>query len=317
LVIIVIAAKQYHGVFKSINQEVNIAQGKDISGTEIKRITDPQNSSRRRAVKKIAGGITALAAYQYLPAKWEKPILESIFIPAHAQTSGNNGIAPVDPSIPVTPGHPDHPDYPFAPNHPDHPHNNPMAVIGSFTTLGITSTSAAVSVDITINRIAQYTFTLVNLQNGSSDTRDFIAQTIPVTASSTFAVEGQPGDTVELTVTNNLTSETDRAQYEIESTTTVTVLNAAGCTSTFSMGGSTDSSERFTVTIRPNPGAGQSVTVEDIKDGAAAATFTRVTDANGQIIQSIIILNTDIGSNKGVRATYQGAVGSCTVKVVA
>ena len=297
-----------------------MAQGKDISGTEIKRITDPQNSSRRRAVKKIAGGITALAAYQYLPAKWEKPILESIFIPAHAQTSGNNGIAPVDPSIPVTPGHPDHPDYPFAPNHPDHPHNNPMAVIGSFTTLGITSTSAAVSVDITINRIAQYTFTLVNLQNGSSDTRDFIAQTIPRTVSTTFAVEGKAGDTVELTVTNNLTSEVDRAQYVIESTATVTVSTADGCGSAFSMGGSDFTSKVFTVTINPNPGAGQSVTIEVIKDTGIDSTITRVTDANGMITQSILFRNTaqvsDIGSNKGVRATYQGAVGSCTVRVV-
>ncbi len=269
--------------------------------------------TRRKAVKTIAGGITALAAYHTLPAKWEKPILESIFIPAHAQTSGNNGIAPVDPSIPVTPGHPGHPDYPLAPSHPDHPHNNPMAVIGSFTTLDIVSTTAFISVDITVNRIAQYTFTLVNLQNSSSDTLDYIAQTIPVTVSPTFGIEGKAGDTVELTVTNNLTSEVDTAQYVIESTNTVTVLTDGGCDQDFSLAGNTN--KIFTITIRPSPGAGESVTIEEIKDGATNFTFTRDTDSNGEITQPIIMQITDIGSNKGLRATYQGAVGSCTVRV--
>lgn len=291
-----------------------MAQGQNISGTEIKKITDPQNSSRRRAVKTIAGGITALAAYQYLPAKWEKPIIESIFIPAHAQTSGT-GIAPVDPSIPVTPGHPDHPDYPLAPNHPDHPHNNPMAVIGSFTTIAILARFVSVSVDITINRIAEYTFTLVNLQNSSSDTSQFISQTIPQTPSPTFTVEGNVGDNVELTVTNNLTSEVDTARYVIESINTVTVLTDGGCGSTLFLGGNTSTSKTFTVTITPNPGVGQSVTIEDIKDGATVVTVTRSTDANGQITQPILIQDTDIGSDKGLRATYQGAVGSCTVQV--
>jgi hypothetical protein len=291
-----------------------MAQGQNISGTEIKKIPDPQNSSRRRAVKTIAGGITALAAYQYLPAKWEKPIIESIFIPAHAQTSGT-GIAPVDPSIPVTPGHPDHPDYPLAPNHPDHPHNNPMAVIGSFTTIGLIPPFASVAVDITINRIAEYTFTLVNLQNSSSDTLKYTAQTIPQTLSPNFTIEGNAGDTVELKVTNNFTSEVDVAQYVIESTVTITVSTSGGCGSSFSLGGNV--SKIFTVTITPNPGAGQSVTVEDIKDGATVVTFTRDTDANGEITQPIIIQSSDIGSEKGLRATYQGATGSCAVNVKA
>ena len=298
-----------------------MAQGKNTPETVFKSMNAPKESSRRRAVKTIAGSITALAAYQYLPAKWEKPILESIFVPAHAQTSGNNGIAPVDPSIPVTPGHPDHPDYPFAPNHPDHPHNNPMAVIGSFTTLGITSTNAVISAAITINRIAQYTFTLVNRQNNSSDTIIYVAQTIPVTVSPNFVIEGKAGNTVELTVTNNLTSEVDKAlPYVIESTTTVSVSTDGGCGSPFPMGGSTSTNKVFTVTINPNPGAGQSVTIDDFKDGVPVATFTRVTDANGVITQPILFRNdaqvNDIGSNKGLRATYQGAVGSCTVRVV-
>ena len=59
------------------------------------KIATPENAlactSRRRAVKKILGGVTALAAYHALPVRWEKPIIETIFIPAHAQTSAVEG----------------------------------------------------------------------------------------------------------------------------------------------------------------------------------------------------------------------------------
>ena len=47
-----------------------------------------ESKGRRKAVKQIVGGVTGLAAYHLLPAKWETPIIESIFLPAHAQTSG-------------------------------------------------------------------------------------------------------------------------------------------------------------------------------------------------------------------------------------
>jgi hypothetical protein len=55
------------------------------------------NTSRRRAVKKIVGGVTAIAAYNMLPVKWETPIIEQIFLPAHAQTSGCFGCSLEDP----------------------------------------------------------------------------------------------------------------------------------------------------------------------------------------------------------------------------
>jgi hypothetical protein len=45
--------------------------------------------SRRKVVKTIVGGVTAVAAYNMLPAKWGKPIIESVFLPAHATTSGS------------------------------------------------------------------------------------------------------------------------------------------------------------------------------------------------------------------------------------
>lgn len=45
-------------------------------------------TSRRAAVKTIVGGVTALAAYNVLPAKWGVPVVEQIFLPSHAATSG-------------------------------------------------------------------------------------------------------------------------------------------------------------------------------------------------------------------------------------
>lgn len=47
-----------------------------------------ENAGRRKAVKAIVGSITAIAAYNMLPAKWDKPVIESVFLPAHAATSG-------------------------------------------------------------------------------------------------------------------------------------------------------------------------------------------------------------------------------------
>lgn len=272
-----------------------------------------ENAERRKAVKTIVGGVTAIAAYNLLPAKWGTPIIESIFLPAHAATSGIE--VPVDPSIPVTPGHPDDPDYPLAPDHPDHPHNNPMAVIGSFTTLALSSPFASIAAETTFNRIATYTLTLVNLQNNSSDTKNYTAQTIPVTLSPNFTIEGNVGDTVELTVTNNLTSEQDTAQYVISFSYNVVVTSTTSvCGGVVDLNGN-PATISFTVAITPNPGAGQTVTLEDIKDAAPIVTFNRDTDANGEITEPVIIQTADIGSTRGLRATYQGATDICTVRV--
>jgi hypothetical protein len=46
------------------------------------------NLSRRKAVKTLVGGVTVVAAYHVLPAKWGTPIIEQVFLPAHAATSG-------------------------------------------------------------------------------------------------------------------------------------------------------------------------------------------------------------------------------------
>lgn len=46
------------------------------------------NPSRRTVVKSFVGGVTLLAAYNVLPTNWSRPVIEQIFLPAHAATSG-------------------------------------------------------------------------------------------------------------------------------------------------------------------------------------------------------------------------------------
>jgi hypothetical protein len=55
---------------------------------EEKKYTQIENAGRRKAVKAIVGGVTALAAYNVLPVRWGTPIIEQVFLPAHAATSG-------------------------------------------------------------------------------------------------------------------------------------------------------------------------------------------------------------------------------------
>ncbi|MCP4365833.1 MAG: hypothetical protein GY800_11130 [Planctomycetes bacterium] len=49
----------------------------------------PKNRERRTTIKKIAVGVGALAGISALPEKWTRPVVESIVLPAHAQTSAN------------------------------------------------------------------------------------------------------------------------------------------------------------------------------------------------------------------------------------
>jgi hypothetical protein len=49
-----------------------------------------ENAGRRKAVKTIVGGVTAIAAFNLLPAEWGTPIIETVFLPAHAATSGTS-----------------------------------------------------------------------------------------------------------------------------------------------------------------------------------------------------------------------------------
>jgi hypothetical protein len=51
-------------------------------------LNELQNPSRRKIVKTMVIGAGTLAAYHTLPTTWSKPIVEQIFLPAHAATSG-------------------------------------------------------------------------------------------------------------------------------------------------------------------------------------------------------------------------------------
>lgn len=56
--------------------------------TENMNALEIDSAGRRKALKTIVGGVTALAAYNVLPSKWGTPIIEQVFLPAHAATSG-------------------------------------------------------------------------------------------------------------------------------------------------------------------------------------------------------------------------------------
>jgi hypothetical protein len=45
------------------------------------------NESRRKLLKSIAAGSGAIVAGKSLPESWSKPVLDSVMLPAHAQTS--------------------------------------------------------------------------------------------------------------------------------------------------------------------------------------------------------------------------------------
>jgi len=61
---------------------------KETQDSELTKETQIEDAGRRKAVKTIVGGVTAIAAYNVLPSKWGTPIIEQVFLPAHAATSG-------------------------------------------------------------------------------------------------------------------------------------------------------------------------------------------------------------------------------------
>ena len=63
-----------------------------------KKVATLENPSRRKAVKTIVSGVAAVAAYNVLPSKWGTPIIEQVFLPAHAATSGDVPAAPAAPA---------------------------------------------------------------------------------------------------------------------------------------------------------------------------------------------------------------------------
>ena len=61
-------------------------------------MTDKKSSdSRRKLLKSIAAGSGAIVAGKSLPESWSKPVVDSVMLPAHAQTS------PAEPAPPTGP----------------------------------------------------------------------------------------------------------------------------------------------------------------------------------------------------------------------
>jgi hypothetical protein len=70
-------------------------------------MTDKKSGeSRRKLLKSIAAGSGAVIAGKSLPESWKRPIVDSVMLPAHAQTSGCSGCFPhgLGSSIRYTPG---------------------------------------------------------------------------------------------------------------------------------------------------------------------------------------------------------------------
>ena len=61
--------------------------GQDLTTSESSVATELENKGRRKVVKGIVCGVTAFAAYHALPVRWGTPIIEQVFLPAHAATS--------------------------------------------------------------------------------------------------------------------------------------------------------------------------------------------------------------------------------------
>ncbi|SDP49278.1 hypothetical protein [Desulforhopalus singaporensis] len=57
-----------------------------------------KSTDRRKIIKIMAGGVTAVAAYNTLPVKWDVPVIQQIFLPAHAATSGE-AVSPPESAI--------------------------------------------------------------------------------------------------------------------------------------------------------------------------------------------------------------------------
>lgn len=287
-----------------------MADKKDNSNVE--SVSGNPGITRRKAVKTIAGGVSALAAYHTLPVNWSTPIIEQIFVPAHAQTSG---AALVDPSIPVGPGHPDHPDFPHDPDHPDHPHNSPTAVINNATLTTFPPNDVIVDYELTLNRIAQYTIVVTNTSlpastPGASATRLYVNQSIPTALSLTDAVTGSGGDTISITITNNISPDVVTRQYVVPATFSLSCAGTPSCGSIVTSGQSVS----VTVTVTPNPGAGQQVDVEGFCGGSSTGLTSLDTNANGQVTVTGAVPTTLCSPADGnflFVFTYSGATCAC------
>ena len=63
-------------------------------------MTDKKSSvSRRKLLKSIAAGSGAIVTGKSLPESWSRPVVDSVMLPAHAQTSPATPVIPGTPSL--------------------------------------------------------------------------------------------------------------------------------------------------------------------------------------------------------------------------
>ena len=55
------------------------------------------NESRRKLLKSVAAGSGAIVASKSLPESWSRPVVDSVMLPAHAQTSPSSPPSPPSP----------------------------------------------------------------------------------------------------------------------------------------------------------------------------------------------------------------------------
>ncbi|MCP3908768.1 MAG: hypothetical protein GY712_12215, partial [Oceanicoccus sp.] len=66
-------------------------------------MTDKKSpDSRRKLLKSIAAGSGAVVAGKTLPESWSKPVIDSVMLPAHAETTDGSGDLPITTCPPVT-----------------------------------------------------------------------------------------------------------------------------------------------------------------------------------------------------------------------
>ncbi|MCP4010195.1 MAG: hypothetical protein GY726_11865 [Proteobacteria bacterium] len=53
-------------------------------------MNNKSNDSRRKLLKSIAAGSGAVVAGKSLPDSWSKPVIDTVMIPAHAETTNDN-----------------------------------------------------------------------------------------------------------------------------------------------------------------------------------------------------------------------------------
>ncbi|MCI5210116.1 MAG: twin-arginine translocation signal domain-containing protein [Candidatus Electrothrix sp. ATG2] len=70
-----------------------------------RELNAPDSENRRKALKTLAIGAGALAGSTVLPERWVSPVIESIALPAHAQTSASTSVFCTPAELTLAEGH--------------------------------------------------------------------------------------------------------------------------------------------------------------------------------------------------------------------